>query len=76
MPATGTVTLPATPGTAGATPTVVVTIGQTPEADTDSEDDAGANRDGTIALIGFGVIAGLMLLAIGVAAVKGRRDDD
>lgn len=76
VPATGTVTLPATPGTAGATPTVVVTIGQTPEADTDSEDDAGANRDGTIALIGFAVIAVLMLLAIGVAAVKGRRDDD
>ncbi|MBE0607898.1 MAG: hypothetical protein IH609_00820 [Dehalococcoidia bacterium] len=73
--ATRTVALPATPETAGATPTVVVTIGQTPEADTDGEDDAGANRDGTIAIIGFGVIAGLMLLAIGVAAVRGRRDD-
>lgn len=73
--ATGTVTLPATPRTT-ATATVVVTIGQTPEVDTDGEDDAGANRDGTIAIIGFGVIAGLMLLAIGVAAIKGRRDDD
>jgi hypothetical protein len=74
--ATRTVALPATPETAGATPTVVVTIGQTPGADTDGGDDAGANRDGTIALIGFGVIAGLMLLAIGVSAVRGRRDDD
>jgi hypothetical protein len=74
--ATRTVALPATPETAGATPTVVVTIAQTPEADTDGEDDAGANRDGTIAIIGFGVIAGLMLLAIGVSAIKGRRDDD
>ncbi len=73
---TRTVVLPATPAGAGATPTVAVTIGQTPEGDTDSEDDAGANRDGTIAIIGFGVIAGLMLLAIGIAALRGRRDDD
>lgn len=73
--ATRTVVLPATPGTT-ATATVAVTIGQTPEADADGEDDADANRDGTVALIGFGVIAGLMLLAIGVAAVRGRRDDD
>lgn len=72
--ATRTVALPATPGTTP-TATVVVTIGQTPEADTGGEDDAGANRDGTVALIGFGVIAGLMLLAIGVASVRGRRDD-
>lgn len=72
--ATRTVALPATPATAP-TATVVVTIGQTPEADTGGEDDAGANRDGTIALIAFGVIAGLMLVAIGVAAVRGRRDD-
>lgn len=71
--ATRTVALPATPGTA-ATATVVVTIGQTPEAAAGSDAEEAANRDGTIAIIGFGVIAGLMLLAIGGAAVRGRRD--
>lgn len=72
--ATRTVALPATPGTT-ATATVVVTIGQTPEAGAGGDAEEAANRNGTIAIIGFGVIAGLMLLAIGVAAVRGRRDD-
>jgi hypothetical protein len=71
--ATRTVAVPATPAT-NATPSVVVTIGQTPAAPADSEAEEAANRDGTIAVIAFGVIAGLMLVAIAMAAVKGRRD--
>lgn len=64
-----------------ATVTVVVTVGQTPTpataVDTDGEEPEGVwSRETVIAVVGFAVIAALMLGAILGAAIRGRRDRD
>lgn len=73
------------PGTSSAAPpdatvTVVVTVGHTPTpaaaTDTNSETEGVWSRETVIAVVGFAVIAILMLAAIAGAAIRGRRERD
>lgn len=83
-PAEATSSVPA--GTSSAVPpdatvTVEVTVGQTPtpataDDTTDEEPEGVWSRETVIAVVGFAVIATLMLGAILGAAIRGRRDRD